>query len=157
MFQNEDRIVARPKVAIVRDFLDSGHCISMNPFIRPIGREQLLEVFDDFAADIQRAAKKLEELTGANPLAFGGASNEAGIKARVLASDAGTRDRLGITLSNAFQAQVCGPFFDLQKLELMEAENGSPCFGQAQKAMDGLANLYALTKAIPLAYEQNLG
>lgn len=154
MFENEDRIVARPKVAIVRDFLDAGHCVSMNPFLRGIDREQLLDVFDEFASDVKRAAAKLEELTGANPLAFGGAPAEAGAKARALAALAESAEKVDITLSNAFQAEVGGPFFALRELEQMEAENGSPCFGRAQRAMDGLAGLYALARAVPLVYEQ---
>lgn len=155
MLADDERIVLRPKIARVRDILNDGNCIEMNPFLRGYDQVRLLKVFEEFAGDVEKAGRILKEMTGVNPMAFKSVPSSSGFLARGYISDINHGGKgAELVLSNAFQAHVSGPYFTLRELEAMEQAKCSLCFGKAQKAMDGLGNLYAMARAVPMVYEQ---
>lgn len=153
MLNNNDTVASRPRISQVRDMLNDDGCVSMNPFLRPIDRSALLDIFQEFARDVFKAGTRLEAVTGAKALAFGGANGRADFLAKGLCLDAGKGKSVDTVLSEAFLRFVSEPYFVLRDLEKAEAAGRGHCFAKAQRAMDGLAELHAFAKAVPLVYK----
>lgn len=149
---DEERCTARPKIAIVRDFIGAVNC---NPFLRDLKREDLLERMADIASDVEMAAETLSELAGVENIVMdeeaGGPRSFAG---GLIALSHVNEESADIMLSGKFMEFASIPYFKLRELEDEERADGHICPQTAREAMAGLAGLHMLVKAVPAVYEQ---
>lgn len=153
MFLDEDeRRMRRPKIAMVRDYIGA---VNDNPFLYAPGPGALTESMNGLAADIELAACKLAEMTGVeNTVLAGIGERQRGARVAALLGNMKGENAL-LTLSRTFMAYAAVPYFKLRELEAEEEAGVAPFSGdKAGAAMNGLAELHRLVKAIPAVYER---
>ena len=154
MFLNdEERLMVRPKIAVVRDFLVA---VNENPFILSRDRAEIVEKMDDLASNVEMAAKKLSEVAGVDTLGFKDKSGEANnyLASGLIAMSLMNEQSIDITLSDTFMTYCQKPYFKLRELEQDEKDGHHHCPEKAKEAMVGLASLHLLVTSVPMVYEQ---
>jgi hypothetical protein len=152
MFYTEDelqRLKARPKVAEVRDFLSG---TVMNPFIRTMNRQELLEDLACYAQQAQDAAHKLSAYTGIESPDFSKLGSSVFVTAATLVETGKDHEGIDVTLSHVFLNRAKASEDSVKILEGMEQD----CDGyqtKADKAMKALKSFSVMVQAVPLVYE----
>jgi hypothetical protein len=148
----EEYCVLRPKIAIVRDYIGA---VNDNPFLHDLDPGAMTESMNWLAADIETAACTLARMTGVeNTVAADIGERQKRAHAAALMGKINGKNPL-VTLSRRFMDCAAVPYFRLQDLEA-EEKTGAGRFScnTANAAMNGLAELHMLVKAIPAVYER---
>jgi len=154
MFLNDadrERQLARPKIAVVRDFIGA---VNDNPFFHGLGREALLQKMDEIASDVKSAANKLAELTGVENTVVEDGDAPSYLAGGLIALSHVNDENAEVFLSQKFMEYASDPYFKLRALEEGEKACGHVCPAKATEAMVGLASLHMLVRAVPEVMKQ---
>lgn len=134
--------LARPKIAVVRDFIGAVN----DNFLHGLGREALLQKMDEIASDVKGAAKKLAELTGVENTVVEDGDAPSYLAGGLIALSHVNDENAEVFLSQKFMEYASDPYFKLRALEEGEKACGHVCPAKATEAMVGLASLHVAGK-----------
>lgn len=147
MFGMHENTAVRPSpVKRARDYLDWNGCVSMNPFIGSMNREQLLESLKDFSTNIALAGKELQKVTGV-PFKEDDAVLKAHDLVQIFIVSNLDRHSPEKRLRTMFDKAVMDADFSLRDLEKSDGNADL-----AKTAMRNLEKLITVVKAAPTMY-----